>query len=132
MSSMTMPSRRRAAGPGIWLALLALWVQALLPAVHHPASAMTGPFAFGIVSSLCLAPGNIPAGPQDKGPAHKLPPCPVCQTLQILAAGFAPADAIAIPLPRYAGVAAPIAATHIVRPPRLHSKAQARAPPVLT
>ena len=127
---MIAPSPRRATDPGIWLALLALWIQALLPAVVQQTGAMSGPFVLGISGSLCLAPGSAPVVPQDRTPNHKPPSCPVCQTLQILAAGFAPPAATAIPLPRFAGLA--VAYTRIdtdfLR--RYRSTAQARAPPV--
>jgi hypothetical protein len=130
MSSIIIRSHRRASGPGIWLALLALWIQALLPAVHHPGTAMPGTITFAFAGSLCIAPGSAPAAPRDRAPEHKVPPCPVCQTLQILAAGFAPPAAIAIPIPRFAGLVADDFGTGNGLPGRYRSGAQARAPPL--
>ena len=126
-----IPPRRRMSALGVWLAFLALWVQALLPVVHQPTGAMSGPFALGMSGSLCLAPGSAPVAPQDKAPSHKPPPCPVCQTLQILAAGFAP-PAAAIPPPRFAGLAIADTRTDTGLFSRFRSRAQARAPPLST
>jgi hypothetical protein len=130
--SQTILPRARAAGPGVWLAFLALWIQALLPAVHQPIGAMSGPFAFGVTGNLCLAPGSAPVTPQDKAPNHKLPPCPVCQTLQILAAGFAPPAAAAIPLPRFAGLASAVTHYDTAIARHRHTQQRARAPPLPT
>jgi hypothetical protein len=132
MSHTIPPSRRRAAGAGVWLALLALWIQALLPAVHQPAGAMSGVFAFGMSGSLCLAPGSAPVVPQDKAPGHKTPPCPICQTFQILAAGFAPPAVAAIPLPRFAGLADTVTIYDTALPGHQRARPRARAPPLAT
>jgi hypothetical protein len=123
----TIPSsRKRAAGPAVWLALLALWLQALLPAIHHPGSM----FMSGMSGSLCLAGGGAPAPPQDKAPNHKLPPCPICQSLQILAAGFVPPAKIAIPLPVIAGTVSLALSTAVFHVTRQVGAAQARGPPL--
>jgi hypothetical protein len=129
MSSMIIRPHRRASGPGVWLALLALWVQALLPAIHHPGAAMPGTITSAIAGSLCMAPGSAPVSPRDRAPEHKLPPCPVCQTLQILGAGFAPPATVAIPIPRFAGLVADDFGPGTGLPGRFRSTAQARAPP---
>jgi hypothetical protein len=123
----TIPSSgKRAAGPAVWLALLALWLQALLPAIHHPGSM----FMPGMSGKLCLAGGSAPAAPQDKAPDHKLPPCPICQSLQILAAGFVPPAKIAIPLPAFAGQVLLALSTAIFHVTRRIGAAQARGPPL--
>jgi hypothetical protein len=131
MSMAIAPSHRPMPRLAVWLALLALWLQALLPAVHHPAGAMSGLFGFG-AGNLCTAPGSAPAAPQDKAPNHKPPPCPICQTFQILGAGFAPPAPIAIPLPHLRELAAHtiLSITRIAERPR--SRPRARAPPVPT
>jgi hypothetical protein len=132
MSQTIPPSRRCGARAGVWLALLALWIQALLPVVHQPTGAMSGAFGPGMSGSLCLAPGGAPAAPLDKAPHHKIPPCPICQTFQILAAGFVPPSATAIPLPGFAGLVAAAISTDTALPGPLHFRPQARAPPLST
>jgi hypothetical protein len=126
MISITPLSRKRAAGPAVWLALLALWLQALLPTIHHPGSMFMPGMSMG---SLCLAGGSAPATPHDKDQDHKLPPCPICQSLQILAAGYVPPTAVAIPLQTVVGIATAIFAPSVFRPSRRIESAQARAPP---
>ena len=130
MSPPITPSHRRAAGPAVWLAILAFWLQALLPAVHHPAGAMSGPFGFGVTGSLCLAQGNAPSAPHDKAPGHHAPPCPICQTFQTIAAGFAPAAATDIPRPRFAGLVSTPIGVDTARPLMPWFRPRARAPPL--
>jgi hypothetical protein len=77
---------RRAA----WLAVFALLLQALLPAVHHPGGmALAGTLALGD-AHLCLAPGSAPVSPgdTDKSP-HHAPACAICQAVHAIG-GFAP------------------------------------------
>lgn len=78
---------------GAWLALLALVLEALVPAVHRPAAAMAAQMAD--TANMCMAPIGPHGAPTDtdKLPARKSPPCPICQTLQMLSGGYLPPSA---------------------------------------
>lgn len=149
-----MTRRHNRLGRGAWVALFALWLQALLPLVHHPAGmAMMGvapmdmssmdmsamvmssgdmtPVSFGDPRNICLTPGTAPADPSDQAPGHKPPPpCPICQTFQMLHGGFIQPVQTTLVLPAVyrTAVAVPISAD-VPRQP-IHSGARARAPPV--
>jgi hypothetical protein len=79
--------RRAAARLGV----IALLVQCLVAATHLPASAAS---PFSDPAAWCFS-GDTPSGFDLPGqtvpkPPHKLPPCPICQSLQA-AAGVLPA-----------------------------------------
>src|SRR6201999_318811 len=98
---MTTAIRRRSvARVGLWLALAALLLQVVLPAVHYAGGVALDRVAFETAHSLCLAPGTVPPAQPDKAPAHKSLPCPICQTFQLLGLGFVPPSPAAVPLPR--------------------------------
>jgi len=106
-----MPRRTpRSLRPSGWIALLAILLQALLPAWHHPADASPSGLGAGLLArNLCVAPGSAPSEPA-KQPAHHLPVCPICQTLHMLGGGFVPPDPIQLPtamavVPRLAAAA---------------------------
>jgi hypothetical protein len=117
---------RRAA----WLALFALLLQTLVPLVHQPAAMAS---AAGQVIRICssLARGAGESSDADKSATHKLPSCPVCQSLKLLAGGFvtpvpvaffADAERLADYAPHHAAIT--------ITPWRI-SVAQPRAPPTL-
>ena len=117
---------RRAA----WVAVFAMLLQPLIPALHHPAGmAIAGTLGLGTGKNLCLAPGSEPVGPAapDKAPHHQ-PECAICQAIHAVG-GFAPPDAPAIALPQ--SIAADfnpaVATTVLVRLP--YPSQQPRAPP---
>jgi hypothetical protein len=83
----------------MWLALLAVLFQALLPAIHHPATLALGGSDLFLASNFCHAPTDIPAHPDDKGPVHRLPPCPLCVSFHHLAGGFTLPSTSLLPLP---------------------------------
>ena len=116
-----------------WLALVAILFQVLLPVLHHPAAAMLGSQRdMAGAGNLCLAPIGNPTAPtdSDKAPAHKLPPCPICQTFQMLGAGFVPSSPIAFAA-FAATAAAPVpAADTAINPRWIAAGARARAPPL--
>ncbi len=123
-------ARRRRSSSAIWLALLGLLIQALLPAVHHPAGmAMAGGMGIGGGLNLCLAPGTKPPAEPGKTPAHHLPACPLCQAIHAIG-GFAPPTAPS--LPRWIGRAMVVPALAIDgnEPPLYRAHAQPRAPPL--
>jgi hypothetical protein len=77
-----------------WLAAVAILLQSVVPLVHRPAD--SAPTGWGpALASFCQAPGSTaPLSPDDgKAPLHKMQPCSVCQTLQLLGTGFVPASA---------------------------------------
>ena len=125
MSRRPHSAFRRAA----WLALVALFLQIMVPVLHHPASAaQRGGIA---AADLCLAPGSLPQAPTDtdKHPAHKLPACSVCLTLHMLGGGFVPPGSLAYAsVPTCGAVLAPIAVDSLPQG-RVVSDARARAPP---
>jgi|SRR5579883_539242 len=118
--------RHRAFRRAAWLALLALFLQSFVPALHHPASA-----ALSDVGNMCMAPGSQPFGPSDtdKSPPHGAPACAICQTLHILSGGFVPPEAVAAPAAIFAKISPPGPAAVILEG-RSVSQARARAPPV--
>jgi hypothetical protein len=72
----------------IYLALLAILVPLGTSLVHYPAAAQAFTHICGIDTH---APGD-----QSKDPAHKLPSCPICQSLHLLGGGFVPPEAVAV------------------------------------
>jgi hypothetical protein len=126
--------RRPGQRPAAWLALLAVWLQALLPAVHHPAGmAMAGGFSALELSSFCHAPNPAGTAPTDPGraPAHSLPACALCQAVHAIG-GFTPPPPLAVgstTLPRDIAFATPDQASEPRR--QQHSPQQPRAPPIL-
>jgi len=115
-------SFRRAA----WLALLALALQTLVPALHRPAAAAAPGFD---AANMCIAPGNQAptSGNTDKAPAHGQP-CAICLTLHMLASGFAPPHAVVLPLPIAVAAAVPLPSVSPFHG-RVLVDARARAPP---
>jgi Protein of unknown function (DUF2946) len=110
-----------------WIAIWAIWVQALLPIAHHPASLAMGQYLADTGHNLCLSSTGSPANP-DKGPVHKLPACPICQAAHAIG-GFVPPDLTELDLPlRYAIVSAVLLDVPVPR--RLaRIAAQPRGPP---
>jgi hypothetical protein len=125
----TAIKRRSSARVGLWLALAALLLQVVLPAVHYAGGVAPDRVAFETAHSLCLAPGAVPPTQPDKAPVHKSLPCPICQTFQLLGAGFIPPSTVAIPLPQQAGSIVHHAFAALMQPRRRYGDAQARAPP---
>jgi hypothetical protein len=93
-----IPRRRRIRGR--WaaaLALFAILLQSLLPALHHPAGmtlaggALAGGAGSGDRGNLCGAPGGAgePADHPQKSPSHPMPACAICQAVHAIG-GFAP------------------------------------------
>ncbi len=113
-----------------WIALLAILLQTLVPIFHEAPQAAASPFP-ALVGSLCLAPGSMPPTPgdSDKIPVHKLPPCAICQTVQLLSAGFAPPTmpAIVRPIARAVNTIPLPAAAILVS--KTAARPSARAPP---
>lgn len=75
--------------------MLAIWLQALLPAVHHPAGMALagGPSAID-QRNICHTPTPTSPDEPGKAPAHGLPPCALCQAVHAIG-GFAPPQAAA-------------------------------------
>lgn len=131
---MAFPSRhslafRRAA----WLGLLAVVLQIVVPAIHHPVAA-AGQFSLFADSPICSASrgDSDRAGVPDKAPAKNASHCPVCWGLQQLAGGFVLPGAISVPADtlsadvgnRFTNNAAILASVHV-------QAAQPRGPPHL-
>ncbi len=118
---------RRAA----WVAIFAMLLQALIPALHHPARmAMADTLSLGGGKNLCLAPGGIPAnsGAPDKEPHHHLPACAICYALHALG-GFAPPQLPAVAILRSSTTGFHPAAVTIVSIRLPYASQQPRAPP---
>jgi hypothetical protein len=126
----------RATRPAAWLAAFAILLQALLPALHHPASmALAGIggdkiAGLDIAQYLCLAPGGTTPDEHDKAPAHHIPPCALCSAVHAIG-GFAPPIAPVIAVSREYGVVVPTATALALPQQRPTHRQQARAPPVL-
>ena len=88
--------RHRAHRRAAWLALVALFLQVVVPALHHPASA-AAPIG-AIAAAFCVAPGSQAPAPSDtdKSPAHGKQACAICQTLHMLGGGFVPPVGVAL------------------------------------
>lgn len=132
---------------GLWLAALALLLQAMLPAWHHPAAAAAaaaGGGDDGLSVVICTLYGYqvVPLASlvgADAGkaglPEHKQPPiprdCALCQALSHLGTLDTP-PAIALPRPPLAVALSPwtVAGGHIL-PAGTRLSAQPRAPPAL-
>ena len=120
---------------GAWLALLAVWLQVLAPALHDAsAMAAAGPAGFDPAHHLCVAPGSQPVDPGGpaKAPAHhQLPACALCQAVQA-AGGFAPPPAApSIAVRRTDTLAYQAPSDWPASPRESRTRQQPRAPPVL-
>ena len=115
-----------------WVAALAVILPILAPLMHQPAGmAFAQRATLDLAANMCVAPGNPVAPPSDpdKAPAHKQPPCPICQTLQMLAGGYVPPSVIAaIPYGAAETVAPSTENSHFL-PRRVLGGHGARAPP---
>jgi hypothetical protein len=112
-----------------WIAIWAIWVQALLPIAHHPASLALGQYLSDTEHNLCLGGAGSPASPDDKGPAHKLPTCPICQAAHAIG-GFVPPNLAEFDLPLHYAI---VSAVFLDAPvPRRMARvvAQPRGPPL--
>jgi hypothetical protein len=121
---------RRAA----WLAVFAILLQTIVPALHHPAGmAFGGAPTLSYAEHLCVAPGSTPVAPTDpdKGAHHHLPACAICQAVHAIG-GFASPDAPSIALAGEFGRFLPVARTELLFPQRAGDFAQPRGPPVST
>jgi hypothetical protein len=112
-----------------WLAIVAVLLQAILPAIHD-ASAMAAPSGFDIAHNLCLAPGSTAPGNPDKARHHHLPACALCSAMHIMG-GFVPPSVPAIPVRcDFANVQAFAPLVFEARQ-GLRVRQQPRAPPIL-
>ncbi|MDR3448260.1 MAG: DUF2946 family protein [Alphaproteobacteria bacterium] len=81
-----------------YVALLAMLVPMGTMLVHHPAVA-SAPMPMAMSMPGCDM--GMQEGTQDKtapakAPAHKMPSCPICQSLHLLGGGFVPPDNIIV------------------------------------
>jgi hypothetical protein len=110
------------------LALLAIWLQALLPAVHHPAGV-----GIGGGLNLCFAPGTAPARPAPakpaKAPAHHVPACPLCRAIHAIGA-FAPPASPSLPAQPVHPIVLPGLQAAWVAPCSCRTRPRPRAPPL--
>lgn len=115
-----------------WLALLGIWLHALLPVLHHPAGMALAGVPAGIDQRfICHAPVDQPSAPQGPDKAHHLPPCLLCQSVQTIC-GFAPPQlASVVPSLGIARITYVIPARVASTTPRLYRPQQPRAPPIL-
>ncbi|MGB9153468.1 MAG: DUF2946 family protein [Alphaproteobacteria bacterium] len=106
-----------------FLALWAILVPMGVGLVHTPAAAQS-------FIHICGA-GEHTNNDQGKEPAHKLPSCPICQSLHLLGGGFVPPDTVVVagrPLVTAVYISADY--NFFVRLPVV-PQARPRAPPVL-
>jgi len=133
---MSARQRYRFFRPASWLALFAILLQSLVPAIHHPASmALAGATdnvvgGFDLAKNLCVVPGhNAPEGP-GKTPAHQLPDCAICQAVHAIG-GFVPPVVPALTASSVHEIAFAAFAYSIAPQRWAHSSQQPRAPPSL-
>jgi hypothetical protein len=115
--------------------VIAILLQALLPAIHHPAGmALAGVgekiAGLDVGQYLCVAPGSIAPGEPGKAPVHRVQPCALCLAVHAIG-GFAPPSGPVIIVPQDHDVVVRTAVAVIPPPlPRSSSKQQPRAPPI--
>lgn len=108
------------------LALFAMLVPSATFLVHHPAGRLAGMMPNCGMSGMA---GTMPDGGHAK-PHKTTPPCPICQSLHIMAGGFVPPDlsaAVLVAPTTGAGVIALPPAVLIAR--LIAPQARPRAPP---
>lgn len=120
---MRLRPRYRAA----WLAILALLLPIIVPALHHPASLALGQVLPTATQNLCIAGGSGAGLPVDKDrPSHHhVPACAICQAMHAIG-GFAPPALLTIARPSATGMALPLrhvasrllGCGHFLPPPR--------------
>jgi hypothetical protein len=125
---MFLRHRHKAFRRASWLAVFAILLQAILPAIHHPA--MAAPVGADLARSLCLAPGSTTPADPAKSPAHHLPGCAICMAAHAIG-GFVPPTAPVIAIGRDHGFAVPASALIFLPRQWLHIRQQPRAPPIL-
>jgi hypothetical protein len=110
-----------------WLAVFAILLQAILPALHHPA--MAAPVGADMARSLCLAPGGTAPADPVKAPGHHVPGCAICAAMHAIG-GFVPPTAPVIAIGHEYGLA--VSASALLFMPRewLRLRHQPRAPPI--
>jgi hypothetical protein len=122
---------RRAFGTIARMCMLAVLVQALLPAFHRPAQASASfPFAdLAICSSSDALDFSVPLkNGTDKTAAH----CPICWALQQLDGGFTVPVPLSTPPPKHNGeLASPFSEIAAETAVSFRSSAQPRGPPIL-
>ncbi len=105
-----------------WVALLAMLVPMFVMLAHQPAMAQAAVHICGAEQSN--------TGGHDKAPAHKLPACPVCQSLHLLGGGSVPPDAVAVAAVSFVAFAPVISVSDFVPASASTLLPPARAPPV--
>ena len=108
-----------------FLALLAILVPVGTSLVHSPFPASVAAQSFIHICGLDSHAKQDPG----KDPAHKLPSCPICQSLHLLSGGFVPpAPILLAATPPAAAPALPALADLLVKRSLTH-QARSRAPP---
>lgn len=96
---MAFPSHhRRVFRRAAWLGVLAVLLQILVPAIHHPVVAAGQSFLFAdsVICSASRVDSDRAVIP-DKAPTKNASHCPVCWGLQQLAGGFVVPGGISAP-----------------------------------
>jgi hypothetical protein len=121
-----------------WLAIFALLLQSIIPALHHPATMALGTpgemVSLDGGKNLCLAPGSAPAKPadQEKGShQHHMPACAICQAVHAIG-GFGPTTNAAIVLAPGFPADRPVARIALLVPRQARILPQPRGPPAST
>jgi hypothetical protein len=114
-----------------WMAIFAILLQTLIPALHHPASmAMMDMPGMDGANGLCVAPGSTSPAPgaPNKAPAHQIPPCALCQAVHAIG-GFAPPPAPVVIATTTVPTVFIAVLTEFTPAQPAHSSQQPRAPP---
>ncbi|HVJ55804.1 MAG TPA: DUF2946 family protein [Aliidongia sp.] len=85
---------------GVFIGILALLLQTLLPVLHHPGLTLAPAQRLVLDVPVCSAHAAVPTKdqPARELPAHKPPPCPLCQALHFMG-GYLPPIALLVPMP---------------------------------
>jgi hypothetical protein len=128
---------RKGTRPAAWLALFAILLQALLPAVAQQPADMTPAGLSGdtvagldIAQNLCHSPGDTTPDDPGKAPLDHQQCCAFCLAVHAIG-GFVPPTAPAIAVSRDYGIVVPAATTLVLSQQRPTLRQQPRAPPVL-
>jgi Protein of unknown function (DUF2946) len=135
-STDEMISRRghRAHRRTTWLAIFALLLQTIIPALHHPATMALGATDFiGHADHICMPQGENETAPasHDKSPGHhQSPSCPICQGVHAIG-GFAQPAGSQLPCVSAPPIGTALDATAAQPRLRFEAHRQPRAPPVI-
>ncbi len=121
----------KAAQRASWLAVFAIVLQAVLPAIHDAAGmAVAAPPGLASGQHLCLSPGSTTPDDPGKTPSHHISPCALCSAMHAVG-GFVPPTVPVIAVRNDPDVIGPAPVFVFLPGQWPNTKQQPRAPPFL-